>query len=100
MNMANLYLLEDLKDVVGDFIKKELLQKPEGSRILALARLAEKYSAQKMGDACCAHILENRTRFDKKMLDDLFLAMPAMLGRKAWEKLTSDERFRKIKWRQ
>ena len=85
--MANLYLLDDLKDLVGAFISKELVQKPPGARILALSQLAEKYGAQKMQETCCDHILENFSQLDKEMLDALFLALP-MLGRKAWEKLT------------
>ena len=85
--MANLYLLDDLKDLVGAFISKELVQKPPGARILALSQLAEKYGAQKMQETCCDHILENCSQMDKEMLDALFLALP-ILGRKAWEKLT------------
>ena len=86
--MANLYLLDDLKDLVGAFISKELVQKPPGTRILALSQLAEKYSAQKMQEACCDHLLDNFSQFDKEVLDELFLALP-MLGKKAWEKLTT-----------
>jgi len=88
LNMANLYLLDDLKDLVGAFISKELVQKPPGTRILAFSQLAEKYSAQKMQEACCDHLLDNFSQFDKEVLDELFLALP-MLGKKAWEKLTT-----------
>ena len=81
--MANLYLLDDLKDVVGAFVSKDLVQKSLGTRILALSQLAEKYSAQKMQETCCDYLLENFSQFDKEVLDELFLALP-ILGKKAW----------------
>ena len=84
--MANLYLLDDLKDLVGAFISKELVQKPPGGLILVFSQLAGKYSAQKIQETICDHILENFSQLAKEMLDALFLALP-MLGRKAWEKL-------------
>ena len=81
--MADLYLMEDLKDVVGSLIAG---RKMEEGNILEFSQLAKKYRAQRLKELCCDFILANVAILDKNLLDQLLLALP-LLGRKSWERL-------------
>ena len=78
--MADLYLMEDLKDVAGSLIAG---RKMEEGNILELSQLAEKYRAQRLKELCCDFILEYIKTLPKELLAKLYKALP-QLGEKTW----------------
>ena len=85
--MADLYLMEDLKDAVASLIANKQTNK---DNIMEISQMAEKYSAQKLKEMCCEFIFKNLNTLDKKMLVELNEVMP-LLGEKAWLKLINKE---------
>ena len=78
--MADLYLMEDLKDTVGALIAT----KHTGPlNILEVSQMAEKYRAQKLKEKCCKIIFKNIKLLDKKLLMELYEVLP-LLAEKAW----------------
>ena len=78
--MADLYLMEDLKDAVGPLIFKKETNR---DNILEISKMAEKYSAQKLKELCCEFIFKNIKTLDKKTLMELYQALP-LLGEMLW----------------
>ena len=78
--MADLYLMEDLKDAVGSIIAHKQTNK---DNILEISQMAEKHNAQKLKEFCCKFIFENIKNLDEKLLMELYQALP-VLGEKAW----------------
>merc|ERR1712126_576041 len=74
--MADLYLMEDLKDAVGPLISTTI------DNILEISEMAEKYSSQKLKEMCCEFIFQNIDTLDKQMLIELNKALP-LVGEKA-----------------
>ena len=85
--MADLYLMEDLKDAVASLIANKQTNK---DNIMEISKMAEKYCAQKLKEMCCEFIFKNLNTLDKKMLVELNEVMP-LLGEKAWLKLINKE---------
>ena len=79
--MADLYLMEDLKDAVAPLLSKQLKTK----NILQTSRMAEKYNALRLKEVCCDFILANIDALDNTMLDKLFAVMP-MVGKACLQK--------------
>ena len=77
--MADLYLMEDLKDAVGSLIATKQMNK---DNILEVSQMAEKYSAQKLKELCYEFIFKNLKTLDKKLLMELNETLP-MLAKKA-----------------
>ena len=77
--MADLYMMEDLKDAVGSIAHKQTTK----DNILEISQMAEKHNAQKLKEFCCKFIFENIKNLDKKLLMELYQALP-VLGEKAW----------------
>ena len=77
--MADLYIMDDLKDAVGSLIatKQTTL-----NNILDIVELAETYSNKKLKEMCCNFIFQNLGLLNKKKVAELCEAMP-MLGEKA-----------------
>ena len=86
--MADLYLMEDLKDAVASLIANKQTNK---DNIMEISQMAEKYCAQKLKEMCCEFIFKNLNTLDKKMLVELNEVMP-LLGEKAWLDLINKER--------
>ena len=76
--MADLYLMEDLKDAVGPLIAWQTTK----DNILEISQMAEKYSAPKLKEMCCNFILQNLNTLDKQTLIELNKALP-LVGEKA-----------------
>ena len=74
--MADLYLMEDLKDAVGPLISKKETNK---DNILEISKMAEKYSAQKLKELCCEFIFKNLKTLDKEVLIKLYEAFLNMV---------------------
>ena len=74
--MADLYLMEDLKDAVGQLIRTTK------DNILEISKMAEMYSAQKLKEMCCEFIFQNLNTLDRQMLIELNKALP-LVGEKA-----------------
>ena len=73
LTMADLYLMEDLKDAVAPHLAKQLSK----DNILETTNMAEKYSAEKLMDICTDFLHANIGDLDKtNVLDELFLSMP------------------------
>ena len=81
--MADLYLMEDLKDAVGSLIASKHTR---DDTILEVSQMAEKYSAQKLKDLCYEFIFEIHQDLDKNVLMELYETLPS-LGEKAWLEL-------------
>ena len=77
--MADLYLMDDLKDAAGSLIGTKQTNK---HNILEIYELAEKYSNKKLKEMCYQFVFQNLKRLDKKKLTELCESMP-MLGEKA-----------------
>ena len=77
--MADLYLMEDLKNAVGCLIATKQMNK---DNILEVSQMAEKYSAQKLKELCYEFIFKNLKTLDKKLLMELNETLP-MLAKKA-----------------
>ena len=81
--MADLYLMEDLKNAVGSLIATKHTNK---DNILEVSQMAEKHSAQKLKELCCEFIFQNLKTLDEKVLMELFEVLP-LVGEKAWKEL-------------
>ena len=81
--MADLYLMEDLKDAAGSLIARQHTNK---ANILEITQMAEKYRAQKLKELCCQFIFQNLKTLDKRVLMELYEVLP-LLGEKAWLEL-------------
>jgi len=79
--MADLYLMEDLKNAVGCLIATKHTNK---YTILEVSQMAEKYSAQKLKEWCCEFIFKNLKTLDEKVLMELYETLP-LLGNRAWQ---------------
>ena len=77
--MADLYLMDDLKDAVGSLIATK---QTKLNNILEISELAQQYSNKKLKEMCCDFIFQNLDILDKKKLTELSEALP-MLGEKA-----------------
>ena len=86
--MADLYLMEDLKDAVGSLI---ISKHTAIGNILEISQMAEEYRSQKLKKLCCEFIFQNLRTLDKKMLMELYEALP-LLGEKAWLELVNKGR--------
>ena len=86
--MADLYLMEDLKDAVGSLI---ISKHTSIGNIFEISQMAEEFSSQKLKELCCEFIFQNLQILDKKMLMELYEALP-MLGEKAWLELVNKGR--------
>ena len=75
--MADLYLMEGLKNAVAPLLSKML----ELDNILGISRLAEKHTATKLRERCCSFIFANADTMSPQLMDDLALA---------WEGLPSE----------
>ena len=67
LHMADLYLMEDLKDAAGFLIGKTLNQ----SNVFDLSKLADKFGAMLLSDQCVNFFYDNHTSFE----DDNFAVM-------------------------
>jgi len=65
--MADLYLMEDLKEAVALHLGKDLA----AGKILERSTLAEKYGAEKLKEMCCDFILSNMKEINKEPRDHL-----------------------------
>ena len=73
LTMADLYLMEDLKDAVAPHLAKQLSE----HNILETAKMAEKYNAQKLMEFCSDFILTNIPNLDGAgVLGTLLLVTP------------------------
>ena len=81
--MADLYLMEDLKDTVGSLIATKHTRT---DNILEVAQMAEKYSARKLKEMLCGFIFKNIKIMDKKLLMELYKVLP-LLGEKVWQEV-------------
>ena len=79
--MADLYLMEGLKDAVAPLLDKQL----KTDNILETSRMAEKHDGLKLKEVCCHFILANIDQLGTSLLDDLFTAMP-VAGRTCLQK--------------
>ena len=77
--MADLYLMDDLKDAVASLITTKHTKL---NNILEISELAQKYSNKKLKEMCCDFIIQNLDILDKKKLAELCEALP-LLGEKA-----------------
>ena len=76
--MADLYLMEDLKDAAGSLIATKHTSK---DNILEVAKTAEKYNAQKLKELCYQFIFQNLNTLDKNLLMELYETLPLMGNR-------------------
>ena len=77
--MADLYLMDDLKDAVGSFIANKLTTP---NNILEIAELAEKYSNKKLKEMCYQFVFQNLKILNKNQMTELTESLP-LLGEKA-----------------
>ena len=77
--MADLYLMDDLKDAVGSLIGTKQTNK---DNILEIYELSEKYSNKKMEEICYQFVFQNLEILDKNQLTELCKFMP-LLGQQA-----------------
>ena len=73
--MADLYLMEDLKDAVGSLIATKKTNK---QNILEIASLAEKHNNKKLKELCCQFVFQNLDLLDKKKLSELCEVLPIL----------------------
>jgi len=92
--MADLYLMEDLKNAVGSLIATKHTNKVN---ILEVSQMAEKYSANKLKELCCEFIFKNLKTLDEKVLMDLYETLPLPLGEKAWQERVKGRAANKVK---
>ena len=74
--MADLYLMEGLKNAVAPLLSKML----ELDNILGISRLAEEHTATKLRERCFSFIFANADAMSPQLMDDLAIALP-LLGR-------------------
>ena len=91
--MADLYLMEDLKDAVGTLIATKLTSK---HNILEVCELAERFNNKKLKKMCCDFIFQNLNNLDKKALTELLETLP-MLGENALLELKLANHYPKTK---
>ena len=77
--MADLYLMDDLKDAVGSLIGTKQTNK---DNILEIYELSEKYSNKKLEEICYQFVFQNLEILDKNQLTELCKFMP-LLGQQA-----------------
>ena len=77
--MADLYLMDDLKDAVGSFIANKLTTP---NNIIEIAELAEKYSNKKLKEMCYQFVFQNLKILNKNQMTELTESLP-LLGEKA-----------------
>ena len=73
--MADLYLMEDLKDAVGSLIASK---QTRTQNILEIAELAEKHDNKKLKEMCCQFVFQNLDLLDKKKLAELCEVLPML----------------------
>ena len=73
--MADLYLMEDLKDAVGSLIASRHTSK---QNILEVSELAEKFSNKKLKEICCNFVFQNLDILDKNKLTELCEVLPLL----------------------
>ena len=88
LTMADFYLIEDLKDAVGSLIADKYITE---NNILEMSQTAEKYTATKLRERCCEFIFSNHASLDKKLLAELYKALPN-LRKMALEEVVSKGR--------
>ena len=86
--MADLYMMDDLKDVAGSFLADRHLA---NANILEISKVADKYTATKLRERCCEFIFSNHASLDKKVLTELYKTLPN-LGEMAWQEILSNGR--------
>ena len=77
--MADLYLMDDLKEAVASLIATN---QTTPNNIVEIAELAQKFSNEKLKEMCCDFIFQNLDILNKKKLAELCEALPS-LGEKA-----------------
>ena len=70
--MADLYLMEGLKDAVAPFLAKLLTM----NNILEVSTMAEQHAAVKLQELCCHFILSSTGSLGTSLMDALCKAMP------------------------
>ena len=88
LTMADFYLIEDLKDAVGSLIADKHITE---NNILEMSQTAEKYTATKLRERCCEFIFSSHASLDKKLLAELYKALPN-LRKMALEEVVSKGR--------
>ena len=86
--MADLYMMEDLKDAAGFLISDWHLA---DGNILEISKVADKYTAKKLQERCCEFIFDNHASLDKKVQTELYEVLPN-LGEMAWQEMVSNGR--------
>ena len=86
--MADLYMMEDLKDAAGFLISDWHLA---DGNILEISKVADKYTAKKLQERCCEFIFDNHASLDKKVQTELYEVLPN-LGKLAWQEIVSKGR--------
>ena len=86
--MADLYMMENLKDAAGSLIADRHLAK---ANILEISKVADKYTATKLRERCCEFIFSNHASLDKKVLTELYKSLPN-LGEMAWQEMVGKGR--------
>ena len=86
--MADLYMMEDLKDAAGFLISDWHLA---DGNILEISKVADKYTAKKLQERCCEFIFDNHASLDKKVQTELYEVLPN-LGELAWQEMVSKGR--------
>ena len=86
--MADLYMMEDLKDAAGFLISDWHLA---DGNILEISKVADKYTAKKLQERCCEFIFDNHASLDKKVQTELYEVLPN-LGELDWQEIVSKGR--------
>ena len=86
--MADLYLMEGLKDAVAPFLAKLLTM----NNILEVSTMAEQHAAVKLQELCCHFILSSTGSLGTSLLDALCKAMP-FLGQASLRKQAIASKF-------
>ena len=86
--MADLYLMEGLKDAVAPFLAKVLTM----NNILEISTMAEQHAAVKLQELCCHFILSSIGSLGTSLMDALCKAMP-FLGQASLRKQAIVSKF-------
>ena len=86
--MADLYLMEGLKDAVAPFLAKLLTM----NNILEISTMAEQHAAIKLQELCCHFILSSIGSLGTSLMDALCKAMP-FLGQASLRKQAIASKF-------
>ena len=90
--MADLYMMEDLKDVAGSFIADGHLTKNIGkANILEISQMAEKFAVKTLKEGCYEFVFNNVKSLNKEVLAELYKALPN-LGEMSWHEIVSKGR--------